>query len=55
VHLIDVAKDYVDCMLKETQGRKALIMDSEILNIVSMVYSRTAILQQEVFLISKID
>jgi hypothetical protein len=29
--LIETVKDYVDCMLGETQGRKALIMDKEIL------------------------
>ena len=26
-NLIDIAKDYVESMLAETQGRKALIMD----------------------------
>jgi len=50
-----VAKDYVENMLKETPGRKALIMDQETLAIVSLVYSRTAILQNEVFLICTLD
>ena len=53
--LIDVAKDYVESMLAETQGRKALIMDQETLMMISLVYSRTAILQKEVFLIGTID
>jgi|DEB0MinimDraft_12_1074336.scaffolds.fasta_scaffold48101_2 vacuolar protein sorting-associated protein 45 len=55
IDLIEVAKDYVHSMLRETQGRKALILDQETLNIVSLVYSRTHILEQEVFLISKLD
>ena len=42
--LIDIAKDYVESMLAETQGRKALIMDQETLMMISLVYSRTAIL-----------
>ena len=53
--LISVAKDYVENMLAETQGRKALIMDQETLMMVSLVYSRTAILQKEVFLIGTMD
>ena len=53
--LIMVAKDYIENMLKDTSGRKALIMDQETLNMVSLVFSRTAILQKEVFLISTID
>ena len=44
IDLIDVAKDYVESMLAETQGRKALIMDQETLMMISLVYSRTAIL-----------
>ena len=50
-NLIDIAQDYVLNMLAETPGRKALIMDSETLAIVSLVMSRTTILEKEVFLI----
>lgn len=50
--LIETVKDYIECMLGELQGRKALIMDKETLSksdfmvyvvkeIVSLVYSRT--------------
>ena len=53
--LIDIAKDYVENMLQETTGRKALIMDQETLMMVSMVYSKTSILQKEVFLMTTID
>ncbi len=40
--LIETVKDYVDCMLGETQGRKALIMDKETLGnqlIISLHFS----------------
>ena len=55
MNLIEVAKDYVENMLAETQGRKALIVDQGTLMMVSLVYSRTAILQKEVFLISTVE
>jgi hypothetical protein len=51
VDLIAVAKDYIENILKETHGRKALVMDEETLAMVSLVYSRTHILEHEVFLI----
>ena len=54
-HLIDIAKDYIHNMLLETHGRKALVMDEATLPIVSLVYSKTMILQQEVFLICSLD
>jgi len=43
-NLIEIAKDYVENMLLETQGRKALIMDQDTLMMISLVYSRTSIL-----------
>jgi len=43
-NLVDVVKDYVDAMLLEQQGRKALLVDQETLQIISLVYSRTQIL-----------
>ncbi len=55
LNLVEVVKDYVDNMLAESSGRKALILDKETLAIVSLVYSRTTILQKEVFYIEVID
>jgi len=52
---VSIAKDYVDNMLKETRGRKALIMDKDTLMMVSLVYSRTTILEKEVYLMTKLD
>lgn len=54
-NMIDVAKDYVVNMLKETSGRKALILDQDTLTAVSLVVSKTAILALEVFLICTLD
>ena len=53
--LINIAKDYIENMLQETQGRKALLMDMETLYMVSLVYSKTQILQKEVFLMCTMD
>ena len=36
-----IAKDYIENMLQETTGRKALLMDMETLYMVSLVYSKT--------------
>jgi vacuolar protein sorting-associated protein 45 len=55
INLIEILKDYVENMLLECQGRKALILDQATLVIISMVYSRTQILQKEVFFIDIID
>ena len=73
LNLIEILKDYIENMLQECQGRKALILDkatlgksiigqfnlltdhSFLLVIISMVYSRTQILQKEVFFIDIID
>jgi hypothetical protein len=43
-NLLSVAKDYVENMLIESTGRKALLLDSETLAMVSLIYSKTAIL-----------
>lgn len=53
--MLAIAKDYVEKMIAETSGRKALLMDSETLMMVSLVFSRTSLLQKEVFLIGTID
>ena len=54
-NLIHVVKNYIDCMLNEVSGRKALVLDDYTLSIVSIAYSRSEILQKEVFLIEKLD
>ena len=53
--LITIAKDYIENMLQETQGRKALLMDMETLYMISLVYSKTQILQKDVFLMCTLD
>ena len=53
--MLAIAKDYVEKMVAETSGRKALLMDSETLMMVSLVFSRTSLLQKEVFLIGTLD
>jgi len=38
MNLIDIVKDYVDNMLSEVQGRKALILDKETLSKFNNLY-----------------
>ena len=50
-----ILRFYVDKMLKEIAGMKVLIMDNETTQSVSMVYSQSEILEQEVFLVEKLE
>ena len=42
-------------MLKDVKGMKALLLDTETTRIVSTVYSQSEILEQEVYLVEKLD
>lgn len=48
------ARDYVSRMVTDVAGMKVLVMDSETTGFVSIVYTKTQILQHEVFLIDAI-
>lgn len=50
-----ILRCYVDKMLKEIAGMKVLVMDNETAQAVSMVYSQSEILEQEVFLVEKLE
>lgn len=53
--LIAILRFYVERMLKEVPGMKVLLLDSETTKIVSTVYSQSDILEQEVYLVEKLD
>jgi len=53
--LFKILRFYVDKMLKEVPGMKVLVLDEETPQSVSMVYSQSEILEQEVFLVEKLD
>lgn len=53
--LSKILRFYIDKMLKEVPGMKVLVMDSETTQAVSMVYSQSEILEQEVFLVEKLE
>lgn len=53
--LVNVIRFYVDKMLKQVKGMKVLLLDSDTTKIVSLVFSQTEILQQEVFLVERLD
>ena len=63
-NLFTIMKDYIDNMLNEVSSRKAFILDEETLGIfailnclgfLSIVYSRSVILQREVYFIELIN
>ena len=53
--LSTVLRYYVDRMLKEVPGMKVLLLDADTTRIVSTVYSQSEILEQEVYLVERLD
>ncbi|KAK1371893.1 vacuolar protein sorting-associated protein 45-like [Heracleum sosnowskyi] len=53
--LISAVKDYINRMLQDISGMKVLILDSDTVSIVSVVYSQSELLQKEVFLVELVD
>ncbi|XVF37111.1 hypothetical protein REPUB_Repub19eG0117500 [Reevesia pubescens] len=53
--LVSAVRDYVNRMLQDISGMKVLILDSQTVSIVSVVYSQSELLQKEVFLVEFID
>ncbi|EDQ93117.1 uncharacterized protein MONBRDRAFT_13583 [Monosiga brevicollis MX1] len=53
--VIKAVREYISKFLADSAGMKVLLLDEETTSIVSMVYSQTEILQQEVFLVERVD
>lgn len=53
--LLAIARYYVDRMLTEVSGMKALLLDAETTQSISGVYSQTDIMNQEVYLVEKLE
>jgi hypothetical protein len=53
--LVVVLRFYVDKMLRDVPGMKVLLLDQETTKVVSTVYSQSDILEQEVYLVEKLD
>ncbi|XP_050236710.1 vacuolar protein sorting-associated protein 45 homolog [Mercurialis annua] len=53
--LVTAVKDYINRMLQDISGMKVLILDSQTVSIVSVVYSQSELLQKEVFLVELVD
>lgn len=53
--LVSAVRDYINRMLQDISGMKVLILDSQTVSIVSVVYSQSELLQKEVFLVELID
>lgn len=53
--IIAAMHDYVSSVLSRVPGMKMLLVDAETVGIVSMVFSQSQILEQEVFLVEVVD
>ncbi|KAL9359064.1 hypothetical protein Peur_047187 [Populus x canadensis] len=53
--LVSAARDCINRLLQDISGMKVLILDSQTVSIVSVVYSQTELLQKEVFLVELVD
>ncbi|GAV58819.1 Sec1 domain-containing protein [Cephalotus follicularis] len=53
--LVTAVRDYINRMLQDISGMKVLILDSQTVGIVSVVYSQSELLQKEVFLVELVD
>ncbi|XP_059631647.1 vacuolar protein sorting-associated protein 45 homolog [Cornus florida] len=53
--LVSAVRDYINRMLQDISGMKVLILDSQTVSIVSVVYSQLELLQKEVFLVELVD
>ncbi|CAI9303120.1 unnamed protein product [Lactuca saligna] len=53
--LVSSVRDYINRMLQDISGMKVLILDSQTVSVVSVVYSQSELLQKEVFLVELVD
>ncbi|XP_028554737.1 vacuolar protein sorting-associated protein 45 homolog isoform X2 [Dendrobium catenatum] len=53
--LNSLVREYIGRMLQDISGMKVLILDSQTVSIVSVVYSQSELLQKEVFLVELVD
>ncbi|OAY23561.1 vacuolar protein sorting-associated protein 45 homolog isoform X1 [Manihot esculenta] len=53
--LVAAVRDYINRMLQDISGMKVLILDSQTVSILSVVYSQSELLQKEVFLVELVD
>lgn len=53
--LVDVLRYYVDKMLRDVPGMKVLLLDAETTRVLSTVFSQSEILEQEVYLVERLD
>lgn len=53
--IVDVVKTYINTILDEVPGIKALILDTETMNIVSLLFPKSVMLSREVFLMELVS
>ncbi|KAJ0895523.1 putative sec1-like protein [Helianthus annuus] len=53
--VVSSVRDYINRMLQDISGMKVLILDSQTVSVVSVVYSQSELLQKQVFLVELVD
>ncbi|KNC51521.1 vacuolar protein sorting 45A [Thecamonas trahens ATCC 50062] len=53
--IVQAVKEYVTNMISDVSGMKVLLLDTETLQMVSMAYTQSQILQREVYLVEKLE
>eukprot|EP01018_Ginkgo_biloba_P006930 Gb_21146 [translate_table: standard] len=53
--VVSAVRDYVNRMLRDISGMKVLILDTQTVSIISVVFSQSELLQKEVFLVETVD
>lgn len=53
--MVTAVRDYINRMLQDISGMKVLILDSQTVSTVSVVYSQSDLLKKEVFLVELVD
>ncbi|XP_076947414.1 vacuolar protein sorting-associated protein 45 homolog [Bidens hawaiensis] len=53
--LVSSVREYINRMLQDISGMKVLILDSQTVSVVSVVYSQSELLQKQVFLVELVD
>jgi len=55
MNIVESVREYIKTMIDKISGMKVLVLDADTVGLISMVLSQSEILQQEVFLVQRID
>ncbi|KDD72419.1 Sec1 family protein, partial [Helicosporidium sp. ATCC 50920] len=53
--VVEIMRSYVGRMLRDVKGMKVLLLDAETTDMVACAYSQSEVLEQEVYLVQRLD